>query len=205
MQRVVSLTANIHGEPLGDVASDVESALKRVGEAPRGVKVALRGQIPSLQETLNGLGIGLLLRAVAFMKLAKIIVPTFALALLASSAGAQSVKTAKVVAQTKGAERRLVLRGELLPYQQVALHARVSGYVQSVLVDRGSRVRRGQLLARLSAPELAAQVAEADSRLRTAQAGRAEAEARLASSQAIYRESAARSIRGPAPCPSSWT
>jgi RND family efflux transporter MFP subunit len=44
----------------------------------------------------------------------------------------------------------------------------VSGFVEEIGVDRGSKVKRGQLLARLSAPELAAQRSEAESRLQAA-------------------------------------
>jgi multidrug efflux pump subunit AcrB len=61
MQRVVSLTANLHGEYLGDSAKQIQEALKRVGNPPRGVTVAVRGQIPPLEETIGGLRIGLLL------------------------------------------------------------------------------------------------------------------------------------------------
>ena len=57
------------------------------------------------------------------------------------------------------------LPGELAPYEMVALYPRVSGFVEEIAVDRGSVVKRGQLLARLSAPELAAQRAEAESKL----------------------------------------
>jgi multidrug efflux pump subunit AcrB len=61
MQRVVSLTANIHGEYLGDAAKQIEQAIGRVGAPPRGVSVAVRGQIPPLEQTVSGLRIGLLL------------------------------------------------------------------------------------------------------------------------------------------------
>ncbi len=71
MQRVVSFTANIHGKPLGDVAGAVRAAIRRAGDPPRGVTVALRGQIPPLEETLSGLRVGLLLSiAVIFLLLA---------------------------------------------------------------------------------------------------------------------------------------
>lgn len=61
MQRVVSLTANLHGEYLGDGAKQIQQALRRVGNPPRGIAVAVRGQIPPLEETISGLRIGLLL------------------------------------------------------------------------------------------------------------------------------------------------
>lgn len=57
------------------------------------------------------------------------------------------------------------LPGELAPYEMVALYPRVNGFVEEISVDRGSAVHRGQLLARLSAPELASQRAEAESKL----------------------------------------
>ncbi len=61
MQRVVSLTANLHGEYLGDGAKQIQQVLRRVGNPPRGITVAVRGQIPPLEETISGLRIGLLL------------------------------------------------------------------------------------------------------------------------------------------------
>ena len=71
MQRVVSFTANIHGVPLSTAAGELRQALRRVGEAPKGVTVAVRGQIPPLQQTISGLQNGLLLSiAVIFLLLA---------------------------------------------------------------------------------------------------------------------------------------
>ena len=61
MQRMVSLTANIHGKVLGDAAADVRAAIARAGTPPRGVTVNVRGQLPPLEETVGGLRTGLLL------------------------------------------------------------------------------------------------------------------------------------------------
>jgi RND family efflux transporter MFP subunit len=57
----------------------------------------------------------------------------------------------------------LDVAGELLPYQEVELHAKVSGYIRKINVDIGDRVRKGQVLAELDIPELSAQVDEAKS------------------------------------------
>jgi multidrug efflux pump subunit AcrB len=71
MQRVVSLTANIHDKVLGDAVRELRDAIQRVGAPPRGVSVNLRGQAPPLEETVSGLRIGLLLAiAVIFLLLA---------------------------------------------------------------------------------------------------------------------------------------
>jgi RND family efflux transporter MFP subunit len=68
-----------------------------------------------------------------------------------------------VVAEKLALETRLP--GELTAYETVAVHPRVNGFVEAIPVDRGSKVRSGQLLVRLSAPELAAQRAEAESKV----------------------------------------
>ena len=70
MQRVVSYTANLHGTSLGEAAREIRAAIARAGEPARGVTVALRGQIPPLDETLAGLRTGLYLSiAVVFLLL----------------------------------------------------------------------------------------------------------------------------------------
>jgi multidrug efflux pump subunit AcrB len=81
MQRVVSLTANIHGKPLGDVMPAIEAAIKRAGTPPRGVTVNLRGQIPPLNETLGGLETGIFLAVGAIFLLLTANFQSFRLAL----------------------------------------------------------------------------------------------------------------------------
>ncbi|HEV2687845.1 MAG TPA: efflux RND transporter permease subunit, partial [Bryobacteraceae bacterium] len=60
-QRMVTLTANVSGEDLGRIANELDKAIQRVGDAPRGVKVSVRGQIGPMKQTLTNLGVGLLL------------------------------------------------------------------------------------------------------------------------------------------------
>jgi RND family efflux transporter MFP subunit len=48
----------------------------------------------------------------------------------------------------------LVLTAEFEPFQQVDVMAKVAGYVQSIKVDIGDRVREGQILAVLEIPEM---------------------------------------------------
>jgi len=79
------------------------------------------------------------------------------------------------------------LPGELQPYQVVPIYPRVTGFVRSISVDRGAHVRQGQSIARLDAPELGAQQAEAQARLQGAEAQLAAARARLASDESTYQ------------------
>jgi len=87
---------------------------------------------------------------------------------------------------SKQLERTVKLPGEIFPYQSVAIHARVAGFVETVEVDRGSAVKRDQALARLAAPELRAQLGEAEAKVQAMEAQRVEAEARLTADQSTY-------------------
>ena len=107
------------------------------------------------------------------------------LVLAASALGAQT--TVDVVTVTaKQVDRKLRLPGEFAPYEKVDLYARVSGFVERVDVDRGSMVKQGQLLIALSAPEIAAQRAEAEAKTVTIEAQHAEAQAKLAAVQSTF-------------------
>jgi multidrug efflux pump subunit AcrB len=68
-QRVVSVTANIHGLTLGQAAGRLNTALKRAGEPPRGVTLTVRGEIPTLEATISGLRTGLLIAIAAIFLL----------------------------------------------------------------------------------------------------------------------------------------
>ena len=68
-QRVVSVTANLHGVTLGEAQGKIQRALKNIGPPPKGSAVIVRGEIPALQETISGLRIGLLLAIAAIFLL----------------------------------------------------------------------------------------------------------------------------------------
>ncbi len=87
---------------------------------------------------------------------------------------------------SKAIERQVKLPGELLPYLSVPIHAKVAGFVDRVAVDRGSVVKKGQLLVTLVAPEMETQIAEAESKKQAVELQRAEAEAKLSSAKSTY-------------------
>jgi len=60
-QHVVSLTANLHGITLGEAAKEINRAITRAGDPPKGISLKMRGEIPPLDQTLSGLRVGLLL------------------------------------------------------------------------------------------------------------------------------------------------
>lgn len=100
--------------------------------------------------------------------------------------GPPTVEVVKVVEQPLNVT--LSLPGELTPYQTVALYSRVTGFVKSITVDRGSRVRAGQQLATLEAPELVAQRSEAQSKLQGAEAQLAATRAKADANASTYEK-----------------
>jgi membrane fusion protein, multidrug efflux system len=110
--------------------------------------------------------------------------PIYILGLLSQPAWAQTGDLTAVV--SKPVSRIVELPGEFLPFLSVSLHAKVPSYVDRVQVDRGSIVKQGDLLVEMSAPEMAAQIAEAQSKVQAAEADRLQAEAQLAAAQSTY-------------------
>ena len=122
-----------------------------------------------------------------------------ALAFLATACGGGSGSAPRETAVTTGPPTIDVVRvveqplnvilslpGELLPYQTVAIHPRVTGFVRTIRVDRGSRVRAGEILATLEAPELLAQRSEAQSKLHSEEAGLAAVRSRADAEASTY-------------------
>jgi len=73
----------------------------------------------------------------------------------------------------------IAVPGELLPYQQVDLYAKINSYVKKLFVDIGSQVHQGQLLVSLDAPEINLQLTGAESRIK-------QQESIYAASKAMY-------------------
>lgn len=94
--------------------------------------------------------------------------------------------TRQVRVESHSASRTVPLTAELAPFLQTDIEARVPGYVEKVLVDRGSVVRRGQLLVQLSAPEMRSQTNASGAAIHHAEADQAQAEAQAAAAASTY-------------------
>ena len=93
-----------------------------------------------------------------------------ALAFLAGCSRSQNVRASGVVGEEsvtsvgiapvtrKPIMRQLTVSSELVPFQQIDVYAKESGYVKDLLVDYGTRVQKGQLMAVLEIPELQMQL-----------------------------------------------
>jgi RND family efflux transporter MFP subunit len=78
-----------------------------------------------------------------------------------------SVGVTKVTKQTLS--RQIMLSSELVPFQEIDVYAKVSGYVKKLDVDYGTRVRTGQVMATLEIPELQAQLDEDQAEIKSAE------------------------------------
>ncbi len=104
--------------------------------------------------------------------------------MLAPFASPQASELVPVI--SKQVSRVADLPGEVLPFLSVSLHAKVPGFVDHVLVDRGSVVREGQLLVELGAPEMDARIAEAEAKVQAAESERLQTEAQLSAAESTY-------------------
>jgi multidrug efflux pump subunit AcrB len=85
MRRTISMTANIEGEDLGRVARHIERARQAAGDPPRGVTVAVRGQIAPMEEMFRGLTAGLGLAILVILLLLMAYFQSFRLGIIVMS------------------------------------------------------------------------------------------------------------------------
>lgn len=85
---------------------------------------------------------------------------------------------------------RVGLSGDLQPYRVVTLSAQVPGTVREIAVDRGSRVRTGQVLGVLEAEGIREQAAGAEAAVAAAEAGLALARQQLESARTLHEAGA---------------
>jgi membrane fusion protein, multidrug efflux system len=109
-----------------------------------------------------------------------------------STSSTSSTQSVNVVAvESQELETTLSLPAQITPYEVVDIYPKVTGFLDMISVDRGSRVRAGELIIRLSAPELVAQRAQAEAAVHSAEAQLSAAQAKFASDHGTYLHLAA--------------
>jgi RND family efflux transporter MFP subunit len=86
----------------------------------------------------------------------------------AASAKSGEVSVGVVAVKSMPLARSLTLSSELVPFQEIDVYAKESGYVKQPLVDYGTQVRAGQLMAVLEIPELESQLHQDDAAIKSA-------------------------------------
>jgi membrane fusion protein, multidrug efflux system len=102
---------------------------------------------------------------------------------------AQSVNVATV--ESAKLDTKLALPAQVTPYEAVDIYPKVTGFLDTIRVDRGSRVKAGEVIIQLSAPELVAQRAQAQAALQNAEAQLSAAQAKFAADHGTYAHLAA--------------
>ncbi len=102
-----------------------------------------------------------------------------------ASASTITVGVTKVVRKSLG--REITLSSELVPFQEIDVYAKESGYVKKLLVDYGSHVNAGQIMAILEIPELEAQLQEDQAEIKNAMNQVSRAQNELYRYQAQYK------------------
>src|SRR5580693_7271272 len=95
---------------------------------------------------------------------------------LSSCNGGSNVKASAEQAVTVGVtsvvkkkvSRQITLSSELVPFQEIDVYAKESGYVQKLDVDYGTHVKAGQTMATLEIPELQAQMQQDQAEIKNA-------------------------------------
>ena len=88
-------------------------------------------------------------------------------------------EVATIIAKADDQPRKLTLPGQTLPFDTSTIYPRATGYVAERHVDIGSRVKTGDLLIRIAAPDLDQQLAQAKAQLEQVKAAQAQAQASL--------------------------
>lgn len=84
------------------------------------------------------------------------------------SVPASEVTVGVVKIGRKSMARTLTLSSELVPFQEIDIYAKESGYIKTLNVDYGSRVQPNQVLATLEIPELQSQLKQDDAAIKSA-------------------------------------
>ena len=86
-----------------------------------------------------------------------------------AEADAQKLVTVGVTSVAKRTlSRQITLSSELVPFQEIDVYAKESGYVRKLNVDYGTHVKAGQVMATLEIPELQAQLQEDQAEIKNA-------------------------------------
>jgi RND family efflux transporter MFP subunit len=102
-----------------------------------------------------------------------------------ASAASQTVGVTRVTKKTLG--RELTLSSELVPFQEIDVYAKESGYVKKLNVDYGTHVKSGAVMAVLEIPELEAQLQQDQAEIKNANNQVIRAQHELGRYQAQYK------------------
>lgn len=102
---------------------------------------------------------------------------------------ANAPHVAVVKVERRDLTNHLEIASEFLPSQEIEVYAKVSGYVQKLYVDWGTRVKQGQLLAVLEIPELQQQLQQDEASVHRSEHDLSRAGEELNRAESLYKVS----------------
>lgn len=106
---------------------------------------------------------------------------------VAAAAAAPDVSVAVAKVSRKNLAETLTISAELVPFQEIDVYAKESGYVTDLQVDYGTHVKAGDVMAVLEIPELESQLKEDEAAIKNAADQITHAQNELARIQATYK------------------
>lgn len=91
-----------------------------------------------------------------------------------------------IAVESQKLQTTLLLPAQIAPYEVVDIYPKVTGFLDTISVDRGSHVDAGEVIIRLSAPELVAQRAQAEAAQQGAESQLSAAQAKFAADHGTY-------------------
>ena len=128
----------------------------------------------------NGNGKGKKKRRLFYILGGLLVVILIVVGLVAATRGSSKIDASKLAKVEKGdLAKSVVATGKIQPVTNVEVKSKASGIVQSLLVDYGDTVKKGQILAELDKQQILAQVNQQRASLEAAEAAARAAEADL--------------------------
>jgi RND family efflux transporter MFP subunit len=103
-----------------------------------------------------------------------------------NQSGTDTLKVGVIKPARKSLDRQLTVSAELVPFQEIDVYAKESGYVRQLFVDYGTRVKQDQVMAILEIPELEIQLKQDDAAIKHAHDEVTRAEHDLARVKAVH-------------------
>jgi RND family efflux transporter MFP subunit len=97
-----------------------------------------------------------------------------------------------IAVQSENLKRQIRIPSDLAAFKEVEIYPKVQGFIKAMYVDRGSAVKKGQVLVEVIAPELEANFREAEAKYEAARSSLSESESKIASLVAQKEEAEAR-------------
>lgn len=109
-----------------------------------------------------------------------------------SSKSLQTIRVKTIQPTRERLQRTSTQAAQVVPYEEADLYAKASGYLETIHVDIGDKVRKGQVLAKIWIPEMEQERIHEEALLEKSRAEQVQAEAAVKAAQSLIEAAKAR-------------